>query len=501
MGVVARPLSRLRLQPRAIQTGERSTTEPRYVDLRDHRGPMRKNNRTGPRRIAPADLEGPAQLREVRFFGSPAFRRLWASQVLSSLGDWIGLIAISAIAYRVAKSGGLSLVLAVRLGMAFFVAPFAGVLIDRVSRKRIMVLADIGRFATLCALPFVDTLWGLVLASVALEILTLLWAPAKEASVPNLVRRSFLPTANSLSIAASYGTFPFAAGTFAILAKLPEWLGQSEHLQSLHLTEESIALYFDAFTYLASAAVIATLALPFSHRENTPAEEKGHASFQQAIEGLQFVRRNPRVRAVVFGLAAGLIGGGSIVPLGPPFAADVLHAGSSGYGLLLTAMGTGMAIGVVGITLFSKQIPVDRVFVLAIGVSGVALGCAASMDGLGAAAACIAILGLCAGTIYVLGFTNLQANVDDEIRGRVFATFYTLTRVCIFLALILAAPIAKLLDKLSQSLVNGSVEFAGRDFQLQGVRITLWLGAFIILASGVFVLRSLRSSRASLAND
>ena len=58
-------------------------------------------------------------------------------------------------------------------------------------------------------------LWGLVLASLVLEVFTLLWSPAKDATVPNLVPPDHLTTANSLSLAAAYGTFPFAALLFA----------------------------------------------------------------------------------------------------------------------------------------------------------------------------------------------------------------------------------------------------------------------------------------------
>jgi MFS family permease len=433
-----------------------------------------------------------SQLRETKFFGTPAFRRLWFAQLLASLGDWIGIVAIMAIATDVAGVGGLSLVMVVRLGLAFIFAPFAGVIIDRLSRKRIMVMANLGRFAILCVLPFVDTLWGLVLVSVALEIMTSMWSPAKEASVPNLVNKSFLPTANSLSLVAAYGSFPLAAALFAVLSKVPEWVGQSETLAALNLTENSVALYFNALTFLVSAAVIATLTLPHVARKKRD-DGRGmlKSSSKEAFEGLQFVRTNRKVRGVVFGLAAGLIGGGSVVPLGVIFANDVLSAGSGGYGLLLTSLGIGVALGVVSVTLFQKRIPVDRLFTLAVGMAGAALALAASMNGLGAAAMCVGVLGICAGAVYVLGFTSLQLNVTDEIRGRVFATFYMLTRVCILLAVVFAPIVAGGLDHVSQRLFDGQVEVVGSVFMVPGVRLTLWLGAAIILVAALFASRQL----------
>ena len=70
----------------------------------------------------------------------------------------------------------------------------------------------------LATLPFVQNVAGLVLASLVLEVFTLLWSPAKDSEVPNLVPHDHLTTANSLSLAAAYGTFPFASLLFALLA-------------------------------------------------------------------------------------------------------------------------------------------------------------------------------------------------------------------------------------------------------------------------------------------
>ena len=76
-----------------------------------------------------------------------------------------------------------------------------------------------GRALVLFTLPFVDSLFGLVIASFLLELFTMLWSPAKEAIVPNIVPKEKLTTANSLNVAAAYGMFPVAAGLAALLAK------------------------------------------------------------------------------------------------------------------------------------------------------------------------------------------------------------------------------------------------------------------------------------------
>src|SRR3954454_15159803 len=153
-----------------------------------------------------------------RVFGSKTFFRLWTAQFVSSLGDWIGLIAILAIAARVSNNSGaaVSLVMVTRVVPGFFLGTVGGVIIDRFDRRMVMVLCDAGRASVLLLLPFVESLLGLVLVSLALEVLTLLWGAAQAATVPNLVADDQLQSANSLSLAASYGTFPIASIIFSL---------------------------------------------------------------------------------------------------------------------------------------------------------------------------------------------------------------------------------------------------------------------------------------------
>jgi dTMP kinase len=102
-------------------------------------------------------------------------------------------------------------------------------------------------------------------------------------------------------------------------------------------------------------------------------------------------------------------------------------------------------------------------------------------------------MGVCAGAVYVLGFTILQENVEDELRGRIFATLYTLSRLCLLISLALAPLLAGLLDELSKDIFGGRISLGGASVSLPGVRLTLWIGASIILVAGVLALRTLRS--------
>ena len=436
----------------------------------------------------------------VRLFGSPSFFRLWLAQVTSSLGDWIGFVAITALAARIAggksPEAAVGLVLSARLVPGFFLAPMAGVLIDRWDRKKVMVVCDIGRGLVLATLPWVSTIPGLVVLSLLLEILTLLWSPAKEASVPRMVAKEYLPTANSLSLVAAYGTFPIGSAMFTALAGVAKVLGRFDALAGLKVDQEFVAIYFDVGTFFLSALLISTIALPRRERTTADGTKVPGIDFGQTWrelrEGVSFIGHNPIVRAVMLSLATGLIGGGMLVPLGPAFARESLGGGSASFGLLLTAMGFGVAAGIIGLSVIQKHIPHERVFLFSVFGAGTSIMIGASMTDLRPVLFFVALLGVCAGAVYVLGFTILQTNVEDELRGRIFATLYTVVRFCLLSAFAVAPLLASLLGRLSDSLFGGDISVAGIDVSIPGARLTLWLGGLIILAAGGVALLALR---------
>ena len=437
----------------------------------------------------------------VRIFGSPQFFHLWLTQVASATGDWLGFLAIASLAAHIGGQKGaaaaVGLVMSARIIPGFFFGAASGVIADRFDRKRVMVCCDLGRAAVLVTLPFVDTVFGLVVASLVLECFTLLWTPAKEASVPNIVPASHLTAANSLSLVAAYGTMPIAAALFSLLAGISGALGKVDAFDAFRTNQEGLAFYVDALTFLLSAFMISKLTLPKNERKASADGRRidfGQA-FHELKEGWKFIFVNPVVRAVNVGLATGLVGGGMLVPLGPIFADQVLDAGTAGFGLLIFALGCGVAVGVVLLSVFQSHIPKARVFTLSVFGAGTALILAASMSALGTASLFVGLMGVCAGSVYVLGFTLLHENVDDELRGRIFSALYTLARFCVLIAFAVGPFLAAALGRLSQNLFGGTVDIGSVSVAIPGVRLTLWLAGVIILGAGVLAVLSLRAGQ------
>lgn len=430
---------------------------------------------------------------------SGSFLRLWLAQVVSSLGDWIGLVAILALAARIGRSSpeaSIGVVMSARMIPGFFFGSVGGVLVDRLDRKRVMVTCDIGRGVVLATLPLINSILGLFLVSLILEILSLLWTPAKEATVPNLVEPDQLTTANSLGLAAAYGTFPLASAISALLFGLAEWLSHGRSgLHWLRVDREAIAIYADVLTFFASAMLISSLAIPKARERRSDEGINLGKAFTDLKEGWRFIGTTPAVHAVLIGLGTGLIGGGMVVPLGPTMASKVLHGGPAAFSLLLTGLGTGVAIGVVGLSAVQKRLPRERIFPWAVLGAGVSLIAGASMTSLTLAIVFVLVMGVFSGAVYVVGFTLLQENVEDHLRGRIFATLYTLVRLCLIISLALAPLLASVLDNLSP----GVVHLGGFSLHLQGSRLTLWFGGSIIIVAGLLARRALRNGERTRA--
>jgi dTMP kinase len=432
-----------------------------------------------------------------RVFGTQSFFRLWLAQVISSLGDWIGLIAILAIAARVSNNSGaaVSLVMTTRVLPGFLLGTVGGVIIDRFDRRKVMVLCDVGRASLLVLLPFAESLLGLVLISLGLELMTLLWGPAQAATVPHFVKEEQLASANSLSLAASYGTFPIASIIFSLLAGLATVLGRLDIISSFKVDQEMLALLFDAMTFLVSAAIV--WRLPFPKRARGDGRRIDWPdTFSDIKEGLRFIGRNPLVRGVIIGLGFGLIGGGAMIPLGPAFAKEVLNGGSAAFGVLMTALGFGAAIGVVTLLWLQGRLPRSTVFAAAVVGTGVFLIMAASVSSLAPAALFIGGVGACAGTSYVTGFTVLQENVGDDLRGRIFATLYTVIRLCLLISLTISPLWSDFWDFVTTELFDDqALEMGPYVYALPGVRISLWGGGIITLIAGLFAWQSIARAR------
>ncbi len=354
---------------------------------------------------------------------------------------------------------------------AILFGPIGGVLTDRVNRKTIMLVADVGRGLLVLSLIFVKTLPQLFAVSFAIEILSLLRQPVRESVVPELVNENELIAANSLSVVSSYGVFPLGALVWSAFSKFPQWVGWD--LASPFTAGFTI----DFLTFMASAAIVAVTAIPI----RTPAEGKEEwnwkAPFVDLVEGIRFVVGHRGVRVVIIGMAFTLFGSGAIITLGQTFARSFIFGDDSGFALLATAMGGGGAIGVILVNRID-QTAIHRmvVFAAAITMTGTAMVGLAFATTVIVGATFSFLFGFSAGIGYVVGITYLQVGSTEEVRGRTFAALFMVGRSALLVSMTVAAFAASFLDG----------RFA--DPLDDGVRLIFVLGGAITMIAGIATL-------------
>jgi dTMP kinase len=430
----------------------------------------------------------PPQEREVRnVLAYKSFRRMWISLSLSSLGDWLGFLATTSLASALSHSYTHKLyavagVLFVRLLPALFIGPIAGAFADRFNRRATMVVTDVLRFGFLLSIPLFPHLWWLLVASFLIECASLFWIPAKEASIPNLVPRNQLESANQLNLVTTYGFGAVAAVLFAALSFVNRVL--AHNLSFFRTNPVNLALYIDALTFLISALTIINLheisrARPSSSEETVASEQVGLA--HSIVDGLRFLATQRWLKGLVLGITGATAAGAAVIGLSQRFAA-VLQGGDAAYGTLFGTVFVGLAAGMfLGPRLigsFSRR----RTVGLAIFACGVTLAIEAIVPNLALAVVTTAIMGFWAGLVWVVALTLVGSEVTDDLRGRTFAFIYNLMRLVLLVMVVAAPTIAGLIGQ-------HFVTISGEQIRADGVTFTLFGAGIIAIVLGLVCYR------------
>ncbi|HSL67552.1 MAG TPA: MFS transporter [Actinomycetota bacterium] len=336
------------------------------------------------------------------------FRRLYVASLISLGGDWFLLVALFGLVIHFTDSAiAVALVIAVEDLMYFLLSPLAGVLADRIDRRRLMVGADLARAVVCLGFLLIRTDSLVWLAFVLLAVMASFSAafePASQAALPNLVEEEDLATANALS-GSLWGTMlAVGAALGGIVAAV---FGRDT------------AFIVDAVSFLASAWLIWRIRRPFAEQR----KGEDHAGVGEAtVETIQYARRDHRVLALLAVKFGWGIAGGVLVLI-PLLAHREYHAGDVGIGLLMASRGVGALIGpFVGRSALGPQ---DRrifgAIALALAVFGLGYALLGLVPGLLLAMPTVALAHVGGGAQWTLSSYGLQRIVPDRIRGRIFA--------------------------------------------------------------------------------
>jgi dTMP kinase len=417
------------------------------------------------------------------------FRRLWIALSLSSLGDWLSILALIVLAPSLTSGGAVAKTSAVggvwvaRLLPALLFGPLAGALADRLDRRMMMIVGDVIRGLLFLSIPLFPNLTWIYAAKFLAGIASQFWNPATAASIPNLVPKDKLERANQLSLLTTYGTAPLAAGVFSALALISEGISRVTPLFP-HASNVDLALYFNAASYGISALTV------YFIREIPKRNASGKISVPSTLksiwEGWRFIRRTPVVRGLVLGMLGAFAAAGVVVGLGYTYIHDTLHGGSAGWGLVFAAIFIGMALGMGLGTKVLGDFSRRRLFGITLTAAAVPLALIGLIPVLAVVVLLVVLLGALSGIAYATGFTIVGLEVDDDTRGRVFAFFQSTIQVILLTVIAVSLAVSAGLTKVIAGLNGtGNVKIGDITYTSAGQNIVILLAALVAFGLGV----------------
>jgi MFS family permease len=328
------------------------------------------------------------------------FRLLFLSTLGSSFGTLLASLAL-AIDVKDRTNSGLwvGAVLIVEFLPTIVIGLTLGPLLDRLSRRSLMVWADLLRAAVFFALPFTTSALQIVLLALVAGLATGFFRPAVYAGVPNLVTEEQLPAANALLQTvenASWAVAPIVGGLLTAAS--------GPHL----------AYWINAATFLVSAFLV--IRIPARLLQSEIALSRGH--WRDLADGFVAVVRSRALLAVLIGWGIASLGSGAVNVSEVFMAKNTLDAGDFGYGLLFGSIGTGLVIGSWWSSHVIDRVGIARAYTGALVVMAVGIGAGAASPNIWVAAVCCLVLGVGDGLAIVCNALLVQRGAPDYVRGR-----------------------------------------------------------------------------------
>lgn len=360
------------------------------------------------------------------------YRALWLGQTVSEIGDHFNSIAVLSLALHLTGSGAaLGIVMIARVLPAVLAGPVAGVVLDRMDRRKVMLLSDAVRAVVALAHVLLLTWrlpWLLYTLSGMLTFASPFFTSGRSAILPRIARPEELHTANAMTQTTSWLTL--AIGTM---------LGGLSTAQFGYRG----AFVFNAFSFVVSALAIRLLRSPEGHfRPEAPAGEAvRESSWQLFRDGLAYMGRHPLLLGIGLLQIGWSSGGGAAQVLFTLFGEVVFKRGSTGTGLIWSAAGVGLVIGGVFAHRIGQRLSFAQ-YKHAVTLSFLGMGLSyvgfSLMPTIWGAMFFIGLSRIAMGTNSVLNRTILLTCVPDGLRGRVFTSVDALLHASMMLSMGLA---------------------------------------------------------------
>ena len=387
------------------------------------------------------------------------FLSLWLSQVSSQVGGNMVLYGLTVLVYgKTGSNSAVSFLILTFLVPSVLFSVFAGVYVDRFDRRLILIATNLVRAVAFVAMALVSDQIGLVYAlNIFVSTATTFFAPAELAMIPAVVEREKLLQATALFNLTMNGAFAIG---FALLGPLV-----------VNLLGPEVLLFVVAATYLVAAGLCVTLP-KVPRAEHGPAGEPASGGARQAMavlgeqlrEGLAYIRAHPRTYwsltyLVVTASVVGVLGS-----LGPSYAKEVLGLTESDFVVVVIPMAAGIVTGILILNAYGRFLPRRRVIeggLIALSVLLAILSGSGpisrflqshsqvggvDISGVVSLLSVVIVIAFFAGTAYsfvaIPAQAQLQEELDEDVRGRVFGVLNTLVSIASFLPILIVGTVS-----------------------------------------------------------
>ena len=420
--------------------------------------------------IAQSTVGAPASR---RLSGNRDFVRLFAAQLTSLVGSGVTSVALAVFAYQLSGRNATVVVgtaLTLRILAFVTLSPIAGVVADRVDRKKLLVAADLSRVLLMGAFPFIRTVWQIYVMIFVLNAVTAFFTPTFESSIPEIVGASLYTRAlawSRVAVDVEAAGGPLIAGVLIALVGV-RW-----------------TFWFDAVTYVVSAALVWRSRIPRPAPPATPFPCR--ELWTQVSHGTRVLLREPALRrALVLHFAEAAAGACAIVAT-IAYVHDVLGGGDTSFAMAMAALGVGSSLAALAASRRAER-AVDRAadpqsahlryhrWAAHAMLGGGALLAVALLPGV-LRPGLVVLLGLWAlngagqALIAVPSVGLLAAHTEPEERGRAYAAHFALTH----LFWLVTYPAVGYLSRYAGS---------PRTFTLAGALIVLLAGISVLVGRG-----------------
>lgn len=376
------------------------------------------------------------------------YRLLWGGQVISEVGDHFNNIAVFSMAIR-QEHGGLLVggVLMARAIPMLVAGPLAGVVLDRLDRRKVMIASDLVR--ALVALGFIASIGQdgntlLFVLSALLMFASPFFSSGRNSILPVVANQDELQSANALTQSTAWATTGIGAflGGTAVASLGYEW-----------------AFVLNALSFLGSAVCL--MFFRSGPKEFEPPAGNRQTRFQphrEFVDGLRYLKSEPLLLSIALIGVGWATGGGAAQILFSVFGEKVFHRGAAGIGIIWGCAGLGLVAGGVAANWLNKRLSFEgykRTVSIVYLVHG-AFYVAFALERNFALALVFIGLSRAAGAMSsVVNYSKVLRYAEDQYRGRVFATMETMTWTTMMVSLFVAGIATETVDPRTIAVVAG----------------------------------------------